>query len=215
MSLKKYIAEFIGTFFLVLTVCMITFSKVSADIQPIVIGLMLTGLIYSKGFISGAQFNPAISLAFLLRGKMTIKEAAIFSLTHFTAAAAAAFMTGFLISGKPPVAPLNIAPQFFSVIPAILAEIMGAFLMGVVILNVATSKSLEGNSFYGIAIGFVVTGLIYTFGSVSGSCLNPAIALASCITKLSSWNYLWIYIVGNLAGGALSAIVWKYMNTEE
>ncbi len=215
MSLKKYTAEFIGTFFLVLTICMITFSKVSADIQPIAIGLMLTALIYSKGFISGAQFNPAISLAFLLRGRMTIKEASIYTITHFAAAFAAALMTGVLISGKPPVAPLMAAPQFFSMIPAILAEIMGTFLLGLVIMNVATSKSLEGNSFYGMAIGFTVTGLIFTFGSVTGSCLNPAVALASCITKLSSWNNLWIYIVGDLAGGALSAIVWKYINADE
>lgn len=194
---------------------MITFSKVSADIQPIAIGLMLAGLIYSKGFISGAQFNPAISLAFLLRGKMTIKEAAIFSATHFLAATAAAFMTGLLISGKPPVAPLMNTPQFFSLIPAILAEMMGTFIMGLVILNVATSKLLEGNSFYGMAIGFIVAGLIYTFGSVSGSCFNPAVALAACITKLSSWNNLWIYIVGDFAGGALSAIVWKFINSDE
>ena len=133
MSLKKYTAEFIGTFFLVLTICMITFSKVSADIQPIAIGLMLTALIYSKGFISGAQFNPAISLAFLLRGRMTIKEASIYTITHFAAAFAAALMTGVLISGKPPVAPLMAAPQFFSMIPAILAEIMGTFLLGLAI----------------------------------------------------------------------------------
>ena len=63
MSLKKYIVEFIGTFFLVLTICMTSYSKVSADLQPLAVGTMLMVLIYSMGYLSGAQFNPAISLA--------------------------------------------------------------------------------------------------------------------------------------------------------
>ena len=215
MSLKKYIAEFIGTFFLVLTICMIAFSKVSADLQPLAIGMMLTALIYAKGHISGALFNPAISFALLLRGKMTIKESVIYAIVQILGAVAAAFVTGVLISGRPPMTPFVSSPQFFAVVPALLSEILGTFILAWVILNVATSKALEGNEFYGIAIGFAVSGLIYTLGSVSFSVFNPAVAIGLCIAQLSNWANLWIYIVGTLIGGALAAVVYRFLNKEE
>ncbi len=214
MSLKKYIVEFIGTFFLVLTYCMAIFSKVSADLQPIAVGTMLLGLTYSMGYFSGGQFNPAISLAVYLRGKINIKEMGFYMVAQFVGAAAAAFTTAMLISAKPPVAPI-VTPQYFSLASALLAEVLGSFALVWVVLNVATSKSLEGNNFYGLAIGFTVSGLMYTLGSVSGSAFNPAIVVASCITQLSSWNNLWIYLVGCFGGAVLATVVYRYVMNEE
>ena len=86
--------------------------------------------------------------------------------------------------------------------PAVLAEILGAFALVWVVLNVATSKTIDGNNFYGLSIGFTVTGLIYTLGSVSGSVFNPAIAIASNIAQLGTWSNLWIYLVGGFGGAS-------------
>ena len=215
MSLKKYIVEFIGTFFLVLTVCMTSYSKVSADLQPLAVGSMLMVLIYSMGYLSGAQFNPAISLAIYLRGRINLKEMGFYWIAQILGAVAAAMITAVLISAKPPVGLIASTPQFFSMIPALIAEVLGSFALTWVILTVATSKALDGNNFYGLAIGFTVTALMYTLGSVSGSAFNPVVAIASCIAHLSTWNNLWIYMVGGLGGAVLGTIAFKYISGDE
>ena len=215
MSLKKYIVEFIGTFFLVLTICMTSYSKVSADLQPLAVGSMLMVLIYSMGYLSGAQFNPAISLAIYLRGRINLKEMGFYWIAQILGAVAAAMMTAVLISAKPPVGLIASTPQFFSMVPSLIAEVLGSFALTWVILTVATSKALDGNNFYGLAIGFTVTALMYTLGSVSGSAFNPVVAIASCIAHLSTWNSLWIYMVGGLGGAVLGTIAFKYISGDE
>lgn len=215
MNLKKYLAELIGTFVLVLTVCMITFSKVSADLQPLAIGATLMALIYSMGHISGAQFNPGVSIGLFLRGKITLKDTGFYIIAQIFGSVLAAFTVQLLISGKPSVAPFASPPQYFAIGQAVLAELIGAFVLMWVILNVATAKALEGNSFYGMAISFTVVGMIYTLGSVSGSVLNPAVALASCILHLSNWSNLWIYVAGSIGGVVLATLVYRYIVGEE
>jgi aquaporin Z len=215
MNLRRLSAEFIGTFFLVLTICMTTYAKVSADLQPLAIGLMLIGLIYAHGYLSAALFNPAVTLAFWLRGRIETKDALAYIVVQFVAAIAAASLTIGLTIAKPIMQPIAPTPQYFALIPAILAEITGAFLLSWVILNVATSKTLEGNSFYGLAIGCTVSGLIYTFGSVSGSVFNPAVAVALCVSNIANWANLWIYLVGSFAGAALAALTFRFINREE
>jgi aquaporin Z len=216
MTYKKYIAEFIGTFFLTLAVCMTTFSKVSADIQPIAIGMTLMALIYTMGYMSGAHFNPAITIGIWLRGRIDSKDAGIYIVAQLVGAAAAALISGVLISAKPQLAPVAITtPQYFSMIPALLAELIGAFALMWIVLNVATTKTLEGNNFYGITIGLGLTGLIYIFGSVSGSVFNPAVAMATCITQFNSWQNIWIGLVGTIAGAALAAVLFKFINSDE
>ena len=215
MNNRKYLAEFIGTFFLVLTVCMITFSKVSADLQPFAIGATLLALIYSLGHISGAQFNPAVSVAFYLRGKINAKDLGFYVIAQILGAIVAAFTVQLLVSGKPPVPPFSAPPQYFAIGQAVLAEIIGTFAMVFVILNVATAKALEGNSFYGLAIAFVVAGMIYTLGSVSGSVFNPAVEVALCVVHLSNWAMIWIYMVGTFGGATLAAFVYRFISNEE
>ena len=215
MSLKKYIVEFIGTFFLVLTICMTTYSKVSADLQPVAVGSMLMVLIYSMGYLSGAQFNPAISLAIYLRGRINLKEMGFYWIAQILGAVAAAMITAVLISAKPPVGLIASTPQFFSMVPALIAEVLGSFALTWVILTVATSKALDGNNFYGLAIGFTVAALMYTLGSVSGSAFNPVVAIATCIVHLSTWNNLWIYMVGGLGGSVLATMANKYISGDE
>jgi aquaporin Z len=215
MNLRRLSAEFIGTFFLVLVVCMSTYSKVSADLQPLAIGLMLIGLIYANGYMSAAMFNPAVTLAFWLRGRIETKDALAYIIVQFVAGVAAASLTLALTMAKPIVQPIAPSPQYFALIPAILAEVVGTFLMSWVILNVATSKTIEGNSFYGLAIGSTVAGLIYTLGSVSGSVFNPAVAVALDVVHIGNWSNLWIYFVGSFGGAAIAALAYRFINRDE
>jgi aquaporin Z len=215
MNLRRLSAEFIGTFFLVLVVCMSTYSKVSADLQPVAIGLMLIGLIYANGYMSAAMFNPAVTLAFWLRGRIETKDALAYVAVQFIAGIAAASLTLALTMAKPIVQPIAAPPQYFALIPAILSEVVGTFLMCWVILNVATSKTIEGNSFYGLAIGSTVAGLIYTLGSVSGSVFNPAVAVALDVAHIGNWSNLWIYLVGSFGGAAVAALAYRFINRDE
>jgi aquaporin Z len=215
MNFRKLIAEFIGTFFLTLTVCMVAYSKVSADLQPLAIGVVLTGLIYAGGYISGAIFNPAVTVAILLRGRLNVKEAGSYMAAQFLGGIAAALLTMVLTSAKNIVFPIVSPPQYFGIVPAVLAELLGAFALVWVVLNVATSKSTENNSYYGLSIGFTLAGLIYTLGGVSGSAFNPAVALATTVAQLGNWANLWIYLVGGFGGAVLAGVVYKFVNPEE
>jgi aquaporin Z len=215
MNLRRLSAEFIGTFFLILVITMTTYAKVSADLQPIAIGLMLIGLIYANGYISAAMFNPAVTLAFWIRGRIATKDALAYIIVQFIAAVAAAGLTIALTMAKPSVQLVAAPPQYFGLIPAILAETVGTFLMSWVILNVATSKTIEGNSFYGLAIGATVAGLIYTFGNVSGSVFNPAVAIALGVAQIGNWSNIWIYFVGSFGGAALAALAYRFINRDE
>jgi aquaporin Z len=215
MTLRRLTAEFIGTFSLILIICMTTYAKVSADLQPLAIGLFLMGTIYTHGYMSGAVFNPAVTLALWLRGRLTPKESLAYIGVQMLAAVAAAAFTIALTIAKPIVQPIAPPPQYFAFIPTILAETMGTFLLCWVILNVATSKTIEGNNFYGLAIGTTVTGLIYTFGSVSNGVFNPAVALALCITQINNWGNLGLYVVSAFVGAALAALAYRFVNREE
>jgi aquaporin Z len=208
--MKKYITEFIGTFFLVLTIGLAVNGGVG-NMAPVAIGATLMVMIYAGGHISGAHYNPAVTLAVLIRGKITAAEAIPYMVVQIVAAAAAAFVVKFLIGDDkmPAEAMAN-----GNVTKALIAEVLGTFALAYVVLNVATAKANTGNSFYGLAIGLTVTAMAYTLGSFSGGAFNPAVAVGVSVMKLAAWSDIWIYLVGCFGGAALAAIVFN-MNNED
>jgi aquaporin Z len=84
-----------------------------------------------------------------------------------------------------------------------------------VVLNVATAKGTEGNSFYGFAIGFTVVAGAYAVGSVSGGAFNPAVAVGGSIMNIFAWGNIWIYLVAQLAAGAVAAFAFRYLHPGE
>ena len=217
MNYKKYIAEFIGTFFLVLVVSMVTLTKVQSDIQPIAVGVTLMVMIFANGHLSGAHFNPAISLAFYLRSKITGMEFLFYGVVQITGGVGAAFIASLLVSVKLKQIPLPFAdvPLFFGIGQAFAAEAIGTFALTWVVLNVATSKALDGNNFYGLAIGLTQTAMIYAFGSVSGGFFNPAIAAGLSAIQLINYQNFWIYLLACPIGATFAAYTFKFVNTEE
>ena len=214
MNLRKLLVEFIGTFFLTLTVCLTAYAKVSADLQPLAIGLIYAAMIYAGGYLSGALFNPAVTLAVFLRNKITAKEAGFYTLVQLAAGVVAAFSTILLTSAKPPMQPILETPQYFAIVPALAAELLGTFGLVWVVLNVAASKAVEGNNYYGLAIGLTLSGVMYALGGVSGGAFNPAVAVAADVAQLGSWANIWLYIVGSLGGAAAAAAAHRFVNPE-
>ena len=95
------------------------------------------------------------------------------------------------------------------VVPALVAEFIFTFALVYVVLNVATAKGTDGNSFYGWAIGSTVLVGAYAVGGISGGAFNPAVAIGASLMGALSWGNIWIYLVANLLGGAAAAYAFK------
>jgi len=214
--MKKYITEFIGTFFLVLTVGLTVIGGAAAP--PIAIGSMLMVMIFAGGHISGGHFNPAVTLAVFLRGKCSATDVPFYMIAQILAGVVAALTVAFIIPGK--VDALAPAAGFSAqggpgVGPAMIAEFLGTFALCWVVLNTATSKGTEGNSFYGLAIGFTVTACAYGLGGISGGAFNPAVATGVSMMGLAAWADIWVFLVGQLLAGALAAVAFKALDSHD
>lgn len=206
----KYIYEFIGTFFLVFTVGMTVIEPNSAGIlAPAAIGSVLAVMVYAGGHLSGAHYNPAVSLAVYLRGKLSKGDLVTYWIAQLAAGAAAAMLVCFL-KGDPAIETASA-----DVAPALLAEFLFTFALCYVVLNVATTKQTEGNSYFGFAIGFTVFVGALAVGPISGGAFNPAVALGITILQLSAWTNLWIFFVANLLGGFFAASIVNAAHRDE
>jgi aquaporin Z len=208
--MRKYIAEFIGTFFFVLTVGATVISPGAGSFAPLAIGSALMIMVYACGHISGAHLNPAVTIAVWLRGRCSASEVPGYILSQVVAAIAAAFVVLFL-KGNPVLPP----PGDLKVGPSLVAEFLGTFALAWVVLNTATAKGTSGNSNYGLAIGFTVVVMAYALGGISGGAFNPAIAVGITAMGISKLSALWIFLVADFAGGALAALAFRALNPED
>jgi aquaporin Z len=199
--------EFIGTFFLVLTVGMAVAT--AGALAPLAVGAVLMVMVFAGGHVSGGHYNPAVSLAVLLRGKLTPTAAAAYVVTQAVAAIVAAAVVSVL--GYTPTSTLAVADTG----KMLIAEFLFTFALAYVVLSVSTAKATEGNSFYGLAIGFTVAAGGFAVGPLSGGAFNPAVALGATVMGLFSWSHIWVYLLANCAGGAAAAYAFLLTNPGE
>jgi aquaporin Z len=204
--MNKILAEFIGTFFLVLTVGCTVIPGAPGVIAPLAIGGALMAMVFAGGYISGGHYNPAVTLGVWLRGRCPTADLLPYWVAQVAAALVAAMAARFLV-GAPTGAPLIPALG-----PAFLAEFLFTFALVYVVLNVATAKGTSGNPTYGLAIGVTVMVGAFAVGSVSGGAFNPAVAVGASVMGLISTSAIWIHIVADLLGGAAAALVFKTLN---
>jgi aquaporin Z len=208
--MKNYLVEFIGTFFLVFVIglCVIEPGGAGA-MAPLAIGTILMVMVYAGGHISGGHYNPAVTLSVWMRGKCATKDVPFYMIAQVLGASVAAFLA-LQIKGSSLI--VAATPNNLKVF---LAELIFTFALAYVVLHVATSKKTEGNSYYGLAIGFTLMAAAYSIGSISGCAINPAVAIGVTIMGLSKLSNLLVFIVANLAGGAAAAVIFKITNPEE
>jgi aquaporin Z len=201
--MNKYIAEFIGTFFLVLTVGCTVIPGAPGVIAPLAIGAALMVMVFATGHISGGHLNPAVTLAVFLRGKCPASDVVPYWISQVLAAIAAAFVAMYLTgkSGTP--------MEIKSVPVAFVAEFLFTFALAFVVLNVATAKGTANNSFYGLAIGLTVMTGAFAVGAISGGAFNPAVAVGIGVMKLVNISQIWIHIVADLLGAAVAALMFR------
>ena len=212
MNTRALLAEFIGTFFLVLTIGMVVIDPgVPAGFAPVAIGSALAVMIFAGGHISGAHFNPAVTLGIHLRGKIGMNDAISYWVSQVLGGIVAAIIVGIMKPAMPSAALVGSV----EILPALLAEFLFTFALTYVVLNVATAKGTDGNSFYGWAIGFTVLTGAYAVGSISGGAFNPAVAIGGSVMKIFAWGNIWIYLVAELLGGAVAAFAFRFTHPGE
>jgi aquaporin Z len=213
MLVRKLVTEFIGTFFLVLTVgCTVILSGTATlgIIPPLAIGSALMVMVYAGGHISGAHYNPAVSLAALVRGRLPAAELVPYWIAQIAGALLAAFAAKYLTGGL-----AETAPPFPDITKVAVAEFLFTFALAFVVLNVATAKGTEGNSFYGLAIGFTVLTGAFAVGSISGGAFNPAVAAGAGALGLLHLPSIWVHIAADLAGGLVAGLVFNFLNPDD
>ena len=199
----KYIYEFIGTFFLVFTVATAAISGWAPQgFAPLAIGSVLMVMIYAGGHVSGGHYNPAVSFGVMLRGSMTFADMIIYWVAQLVGGTVAALLVIYL---EGPAA----SPMTMNMIPVLIVEALFTFALVFVVLNVATAKGTEGNSYFGLAIGFTVLAGAYAVGGISGGVFNPAVAVGITVMGVSAWADIWIYFAAQLVGGALAALAFR------
>lgn len=207
--MKKLVTEFIGTFFLLLTIGCTVVGNPAGVIPPLAIGFVLMVMVFAGGHISGAHYNPAVTLAVTLRGRCSISDAFGYVIAQILGAVVASYAVGYLFPEA------VVAPKALDVSRALLAELLFTFALVYVVLNVATAKGTANNSFYGLAIGSTVLAGAFSVGGISGGAFNPAVAVGATIMGLSSWSNIWIFLTANLLGAVLAAMVFQLITSEE
>jgi len=205
--MNKYIAEFIGTFFLVLTIGCTGIGAGTVVIAPLAIGAALMVMVFAGGHISGAHYNPAVTVGVFIRGKVNGADVGPYMVAQLAGAALAAVaVTKFLRAGA---AVTPISPH---VGPALLAEFLFTFALVYVVLNAATAEGTSGNSFYGLAIGMTVMTGAFAVGDISGGAFNPAVALGITLLGISAWHNIWIYLVANFGAAVVAPVIFQLIN---
>ena len=200
----KLIAEFIGTFFLALTICTAAVHGSAGEYAPFAIASTLMVMIYGLGHVSGAHFNPAVTVGIWLRGACEKDEVAPYIAVQVIAGAAAALASANLLIADPSVTALEL-----DMTQTIGAEFLYTFALVFVILNVATSEATAGNGYYGAAIAFVVLAGALTVGGISGGSFNPAVTGALFISGVIEATDLWMHLVPQFVAGVVAVQAFK------
>ncbi|MBL0331695.1 MAG: aquaporin family protein [Chlorobiota bacterium] len=206
--MKIYIVEFIGTFFLILVIALTG--------NPIAIGAILAAMVYFGEQISGAHYNPAVTLGFLFSKKITISKAMRYWASQFLGAIFAS-LVAYYLSGKS-----------FAVVPgsgvdfvkALICEIIFTFAIVSVIFEVTTSN-VYGKPFYGLAFALVIIAASFTGGGISGGAFNPAVGIGPIIVDFilggtsGSISNVALYLIGPSIGAILASMVFGILSKKD
>jgi aquaporin Z len=209
---RRYLAEFIGTTLFVTAIFGAVLTQ--SDLAPLGIGAALIALVYAGGHLSGAHFNPAVSVAVLIRGRLPLADLAPYVAAQLLGALAAYLLSLGMFGDQ-----LNTLPSGLDldgvVGAAFLSELVFTFALAWVVLNVATSRDHPVNSFYGLAIGLLVMTGAIAVGSISGAAFNPAVVFALTVAGVLQWQWIWLYLLAQLLGAGLAGMAFRALEPAE
>ena len=210
--MRAYLTEFIGIYFLVLTIGLTVLG--GTPFAPLAIGGSLMVMVFMGGHVSGAHYNPAVSIACAMRKKLPWSEVPPYIAAQLAGALAGALTVRAILG------------QTFTLTPAegigsgtaVLVEALYTFALCLVVLNVATIQKTKGNSFYGLAIGFTIVVAAFAGGPISGGAFNPGVGFGPIVVHSifgdGTLGDLWIYVVGPLIGAVAAAAAFGIQGEE-
>lgn len=206
--MKNYLTEGLGVFFLVLLAAL-----AGGDHGALALGAALVAITYAGQHLSGAHFNPALSLSMLMRGHLSREAFPAYAIAQVAGAIVGGLLGGYLLGATPAhSAHLHTNDDVFA---ALLSEFLGTMALTWVFLNTTTLRSTQGNPYFGLAIGFTFLASLLTLGEVSGGAFNPALAIGYAIVGHLAWGDLWLYLIGNLLGAAAAVTVFAVVHEEK
>ncbi|MBK7811988.1 MAG: aquaporin [Saprospiraceae bacterium] len=208
--MKKLLVEFIGSL-VISTVLVIAAMQNSWMELSFAVGFVYMAMVYTGGHISGGHFNPAVSLAVFLRGRMSMRDLPGFVLVQFLGAALGAGLGSLCVTTKQSTGIVLNA----DIVAAMATELLGTFVLCFVFLNVASSRTTIGNSFYGLALGGMMVGCMLTFGKISGGAFNPALGLSLGISNISGFGNIWVHWVAEVTGSVAAAFCFVFIHGKE
>ncbi len=226
--MKKYAAEFIGTFWLVLGGCgsaalAAAFPQVGIGLLGVsfAFGLTVLTIAYSLGHISGAHLNPAVSVGLWIGGRFSGKDLLPYITAQILGGLVAAAVLSFIITGNGSTIGDFAAngygehsPGKYSMEAALVTEIVMTFMFLIIILGATDKKASPG--FAGLAIGLALTLIHLISIPVTNTSVNPARSISQAIF-VGGWatEQLWLFIVAPVVGAALAGIVYKFLSSED
>jgi aquaporin Z len=210
IAARKYTTEFIGAFFLTFAVAMAALS--GSVFVPLAAGATLMVMIYAGGHISGGHYNPAVTMAALVRRRIGISDAIPYWIVQAAAGIAAGALARALVN---PATVRTLTLSGHTEVAAAVVEVLITFALCYVVLNVATSKDQKNNGFFGLAIGFTVAAGAFAVGGISGGVFNPAVALGGATAGLFAWSTIWVYVLVELAAGVVAGLAFLALNPND
>jgi aquaporin NIP len=214
--MKNWVAEFIGTFALVFcgTGAVIIDQQTNGGVThvgvAITFGLIIMTMIYALGNISGAHINPAVTIAFTLSGRFSVKNMIPYIISQILGALLASLILKFLFPGSED---LGTTVPSGSDIQSFVLEFFLTFFLMLVIINVALGSKEQG-MFAGIAIGGVIMLEAMFAGPITGASMNPARSLAPALVS-GHIQHLWVYLIAPVLGASTAVPIWKYLNAKK
>ena len=220
--IKKYVAELIGTMVLVLMGCgsaVIAGSAIGFSGIAFAFGLSVVAMVYAIGAISGCHINPAISIAMLVAGKLSVKDTAFYVVFQCVGAIIGAGILYAIAVGGPTFNAANLgqngygiaSPAGYNLASALIAEIVLTFIFLLVVFGSTSERAPKG--FAGLAIGLTLVLIHLVAIPIDGTSVNPARSLGPAIfagiSDTTALSQLWLFIIAPIIGGILAALVWK------
>jgi aquaporin Z len=209
----KYAVEAIGTFFLVFTIGAAVGS--SSPLAPLGIGAVLMVMIYAGGHLSGGHYNPAVTLAVLVRRRIGLRDAVAYWIVQVGAGLLGAVAVRDMLDPARVATRAAMTLSGHALLAVFAVELMFTFALCYVVLNVATSRHHPDNSYYGLAIGFTVVAGAIAVGAISGGAFNPAVTLGAAVMGIFAWPTLWVYLVAQVIGGLAAGVTYLALNPDD
>jgi aquaporin Z len=177
----------------------------------IAVGAILTSMVYAGGAISGGHYNPGVTLGVYLRGlfenqqSMRAYDCLLYVIVQIVAALVAGSAAAYVNGGYDSIASPSLNLDKHTIFACLSVEFLFSFLLVLAVLNAATSSKVSGNSYFGLAIGFVLTAGGITVGDFTGGCFNPAVAIALCALTGRGVKNIWVYVLGEVLGAVAAA----------